>query len=374
MVIKYNISAYENLAEPMVARIYEAQAPEAVVWEEEIPLPHTTPKTIVANGLDMVVHIVRLYTKTTNQKLHEYNVEPTVDTATIFDPIHFKIGDGGTNTPMAETGSYINELLRGLGDNDYTVFRNNYGYLHPNLHYTNQPLSGGFDLVNPDWFNPDEEFTIQMKPKVNTMVVNDSVVGKWFGGFVDIQANTSYKFEHLRKLIRFSGSPVYTFEATDAIPIGYTFCFNHYGAAGTAKVRFLNAPLKFGILGTSEYNISFQSEAAFVFDGAAWNIVYMTQATPQGSEILARGQYYLGDVMGRDQVITIAHNQNIQGGYNVFFSFRSNRHDLHYRDNTIGAAWHYDPFDQPNKFRISLQEISSEVQDIYICWMIIKYL
>ena len=372
MVIKYHISPYPALTENMVVKVYEAQAPEAEVYSQVLPAPHDTPKSIVINGLDKVVHIVRLYTQGSAAKLHEYNVEPTTDAVNLFDPIRFKIGDGGAHTPAAYSSSYENPLLAGLGEDDYLVFRNNIGYLFPGLHYQNEPTSGGFTLNN-DAFNENEEVLIQRKPSVLTTVVNDSVVGKWFGGFINLAGSQAYQPEHLRKLLRLSGDATYNFAADAAIPIGYGFCFQHYGIPGIAKVNFLNAPLLYGDTAINQISINSKSEACFTFDGTNWNVVYLTEK-PEVSEleIIAKGALKIGDVWQRDQVFTVRHNKAIQGDYIVMTSIRSDNPNMHHRDNTMGYCWFHSPTDKTNEFKISFQEFNRKDQNISLCWLIVK--
>lgn len=148
MVLKYHISPYPALLENMVVKIWEAandnpgaEVQTIVVPERDamgVPTPgagHQVPYTLTANGLDKVVHVVRMYSEISAALLHEYNVEPRGEVVTIFDPIRFKIGDGQPLTPAANTNEYTNPLLDGLGNDDYLVHRNNYGFLFPDLHY-----------------------------------------------------------------------------------------------------------------------------------------------------------------------------------------------------------------------------------------------
>lgn len=384
MVLKYHISPYPTLHEAMVVNIYEAQSPNAVVWTTTIPerdangnaVPgagHQVPFTVTANGLDKVVHIVRLYTAVSGVLLHDYNSEANSDHVTIFDPIRFKIGDGGDTTPSANTRDYHNPLLEGVKSDDYMVFRNNYGYLFKDLHFTE--IHDGFSLIAPDQFNEDEEFVVQRKPLVNTLV-NDSVVGKWFGGFLDVFANKDYASADLRKLIRLHLNAEYTFPANGAIPIGYAFCFQHFGQTGTGKINFLNAPLIYNNATQTSVSVPELGFAAFVFDGANWNVIYMNVdiAAPQvkRGQILGLGSFYVGDVPAGDPAWDIVHNLNIQGDYMVQLSIQSVNASLFWKNNLICSTWWHSLTDKPNRFSVSLAETKSEGQDATICWTIIK--
>lgn len=394
MVLKYQISKAPARLENMEVKIYEAESPNPgsevyteVIPEKDamgVPTPgagHQVINTITANGLDSVVHIVRLYGVTSGELIHEYNAEPKVDVVTVFDPIQFKIGDGGPYTPAADSNSYTNPILENLVAADYLIHRNNYGFLFDQVHYeVTDSATGTWGLLTTDVFGDGEEFTIQMKPKAVSTVVNDSVVGKWFKGFLDVSANTSYSNTHLRKLVRFSGSPEYTFLITDNVPIGYMFAFQHYGSAGTAKVKFQNGTLLWAGSPKASIDIPRYSEGGFVWDGTNWNVVYLCDSTwanaasvtyPVNS-IVASGNFSIGDVGAGDPQWEITHSKNIPGDYNVLLSIKSNNAATYFRNNKMGSTWWHHATDKPNKFWVSLQEISGEVQDLSITWVIVK--
>jgi hypothetical protein len=395
MVIKYVISPYPALLENMVVKIWEAASDGAgaevftqVIPERDgtgTPTPgagHQVPYVLIANGLDKVVHIVRLYSAVSANLLHEYNLEPVTDIVQVFDPIRFKIGDGGILTPIAGTTTYTNSILAGYGDDDYIVHRNNYGNLFPNVHYTTNNIAGNFVLNDPDVFGDNEEFTVQITPKVIQSVVNDSVVGKWFSDFVNIAAHTVYSSTHLRKLIRFTAAPVnYTFQVTDSVPIGYTFCFQGLklaAGAGAGTIKFNNGPLIWGTGTKSEIDILAFQEGAFVWDGTNWNVVYLTDSSFVNAasvlplSIVAAGEVYAGDIPAGDPTYVVNHAKNISGDYMVMLSVRSKDPATYVKNNKIGLAWYHHATDKANKFVITPQELAAEAQDCYLCWLIIK--
>ncbi|CAL7961509.1 hypothetical protein GAMM_230014 [Gammaproteobacteria bacterium] len=394
MVIKFVVSK-SGLTEDFIVKIWEAVNDGAgqevytqVLVEKDaggIPTPgagHQVIETVIVNGMDKVVHIIRLYGVTSATLLHEYNEEPKEDIVTVFTPIRFKIGDGDPLTPIANSDTYTNSLLVGLTEDEYTIERNGYGKLFPTVHYTIDQSTGSFQLNNPDVFNDQEEFTIEKKPKAVTTVVNDSVVAKWFGAtqavadlFIDIAANTDYIAAHLRKLLRFQGAFTYTFVINP--PAGFGFCFNNMSAS-IAKVKFDNANLKWPGGDIGEIDLPSLTEACFVFDGVKWNVVYFNSstfivpgATPAGT-IIAAGIQNVGDVPAGDPTYTITHNKAIAGDYGVLFSIKSNVIATYFRDNKLCGCWYHHATDKPNKFVISLQEVSGEVQNITIFWTIIK--
>jgi hypothetical protein len=396
MVLKYQISPYPALLMNMVVRIWEAQSdgPGAHVYEEVIPerngagVPtpgagHQVPTTIEVNGLDKVVHIVRLYTATATL-LHEYNVEPLNDMLTVFDPISFKIGDGGVNTPGSGTNQYINILLNGLNADDYTVFRNNYGFLIEGTHYNNSsdPVNGGFTLAGGDVFGDSEEFWVHRKSVVNA-IVNDSVVGKWFKDFFNIAGNINYDATHLRKLMRFQGAFNYTFAINP--PVGYAYVFQNFSAAD-GKIIFANAPLEWGAVDKSEIIVPRYCECAFAFDGLRWNVVYFSstafmndasavqpgQNVAAGNFLVATGGFSDGDVPAGTTVYTVTHNLNITGDYLVLASVKTNNPAVVNNNTTVMVAWHHHATLKKDKFHLALRETNPLAQNVSISWLIVK--
>lgn len=385
MVLKYHLSP-SAIDEDFVIYIYEAANTTPGAHVDTLVVPkgpgpgHPNPETITFNGLDKVVHVVKMYSAISLALLHDYNAEPKEDTVEVFAPIQFKIGDGGPDTPAANQPTAVTPGLIGLTTLDFWIFRNGYGVLFPGIHYDFNPADGTWNLLQPgDVFSgdPAEEFTIIRQPSVITTVVNDSVVGKWFGGFVDVAANTIYDASHLRKLVRFSGSPEYEF--TFDPPIGYGYAFQHFGNDGTATIKFTNKPLRW-INGTDKAELEIKSgrEALFTFDGAKWNVVYLVDSnfaedpgiTP--GTVLGIGNFAIGDVPGGDPAWAITHNLDIDGDYKVFLSIDSKTGAQYVKNNKIGMTWWHHNTDKPNKFNVSLQEISPEVQDCDLTWMIVK--
>lgn len=397
MDLEYQVSP-SAFTEDFVVRIWEAQSDGPSGWVYEttlveknalgVPTPgagHQVIETLMVSGLDFVTHILRMYGVTSGTLYHFYEHKARKDTYTVYSPIQFKIGDDGDHTPAIGDIIYENPLLQDLGDDDYTVFRNNYGFLHPNLHYQTDGPNARFELIgddgtSTDQFNDLEEFTIQRKPKQLTEFVNDSVVGKWVGGFVDVNAHTVYDPAHLRKLLRFNGTVNYTFPLAATIPIGYGFVFQNFGSVnGIGTVNFSNGTLLWAGSPKTSLAIPRYCEACFIWDGTNWNVVYITQSTfvnggtgPVAGEIIMAGQTVLGDVPAGDPTYTITHNQAIVGDYVVFLSIQSNSAATYSRDNKLGYCWFHHATDKPNKFIASLQELSPESQNVTLVWMLVK--
>lgn len=394
MVLKYHISPVPSLMEDMVVRIYEAgsEAPGQEVWEQVIAQAgvggHPNPTTITATGLDTVVHIVRLYTAVSAQLLHNYTAEPRQDGVVVFDPIRFKIGDGNLYTPLAGSNSYSNPLLEGLAGNEYSVHRNNYGYLFPDVigvtepHIQTDDVLGAWTFIGNDQFNNGEEFLIQRSAQIVSNVINTSVVGKWFAGFLNVSSNTDYISAHLRNLIRFIGSPSYFFRAASAPPIGYAFVFQNYGAGAAnsiAKVVFENAPLLWNNATKGEIDIPLYTEAAFVFDGNNWNVIYINDSRWQNStsassnSILGSGETVIPDVaFGADVNVLVTHGLNISGDYRVFYSIKSAGSATAGADNNMQIAWYHHSFNKPNAFFFTVGDPYNQVTSFSIAWLLIK--
>lgn len=385
MVLKYHLSP-SAIDEDFRVYIYEASntalgAHVAMQLVAKGPGPgHPNPATLTFNGLDKVVHVVRMYSVDSNALLHDFNAEPKVDLVTVFQPIQFRIGDGQPNTPAAGQALCTRPELIGLTTLDFLIFRNGYGMLHPGTHYSFTPGTGEIELIQPgDVFSgdPAEEFTIIQLPRTVTTVVNDSVVGKWFGGFVDVAANTIYDAAHLRKLVRLSGSPDYDF--TIAPPIGYGYAFTHFGADGTATLKFTVKPLKW-LDGTTRADMPLKNgeECMVVFDGDFFWVVYLCQskfvdgvAVAPGT-ILGTGRVALGDIPPGDPAIAVVHGLGIAGDYNVFLSWLTTAGNYG-ADNKVTAAWWHDTVgNKPNSFNVTYQELAGEVQSLTLVWLIVK--
>lgn len=400
MVIKYQISADPTSNEDWVVKIWEAgsDTPGAEVYTELIPEDigggHNSIHTVIVNGLDRVVHIVRLYGVTSNQLFHEYNEEPKQDIVTLFDPIKFKIGDGGATTPAAGSNVYSDPILNGLGDDDYDVFRNNYGELFVNRHYYNNVLGGGFTLDGTDVFDDQSEWIVRKRPKTITNTADDPVVGKWFSDFILVPHTTSavYSSSDLRKLIKMEGICNYSFNINP--PSKYAFCFQAFQGTGAAvnsvcTIYFNNAPLKWGNTTKAAITLTDFQSCCLVFDEAAgfWELVYLVDSTifevgagsPLPGSVIGAGRFLItyagytnGDVPGGDPQWEIPHNKGIVGDYLVFLSLESNTTASIASNNRVTFTWCHHATDKPNKFIVSLQELSAELQNISINWLIIK--
>lgn len=389
MVIKLTVSK-SGFLENFVLKVWEAQndALGAEVFIDTTTLieknaggvptvgaGHQISEEVVVNGMDAIVHIVRIYGAVSGIKYTEFNVEPENPILTVYLPVFFKIGDGNPNTPLEGESVAVTPELAGLVVGNFTIIRNGVGALQPGNHYDfTDPPSGEWTLIQDgDQFGPTEEITILIQPVV-TNAINDSVVGKMFGGFLDVAANIDYDPAHLRKLIRFSGSPEYSFLVDP--PIGYSHIFNHYGAAGTAKIKFTNAPLLWDGAPKTELDIPQYSQICVSFDGSDWNVVWFVQGTgitaPVAGNILGVGVHAVGDVVPGDPVYIITHNLAIVGDYILMFSLKSNSETTYFRNNKVGGTWWHHISDKPNKVNVSLQEIAVETQTLAIAWVIFK--
>lgn len=95
------------------------------------------------------------------------SITPITEIVRFLDPIQFKIGDGKPLTPAASTVRYTNTLLENVPKNRVEVFRNDFGILFPDLHFTKVTADDFFELISPDQFGPDEEFTVKITVEQN---------------------------------------------------------------------------------------------------------------------------------------------------------------------------------------------------------------
>lgn len=383
MVIKYTISEYPALAEGLVAKVYEVYAtgiPEAEVGSIAIPAPHNAPVEIVFPGLDTMVHRVKLIGVTSGIEFHSYYEQPRRDTVTIFDAIRFKIGDGGGLTPAAGASDYTNPALIGVSINDLLVHKNGYGYLLPGTQYGFDSTTGKISLPVPETFSGDgggDEYLITRKPSVISELVNDSVVGKLYGGFVDIAAPTNYIAAHLRKLIRLAGvNAIYTFPVGASIPVGYQHCFTNFGAYALVtdkpKVRFLNAPLKWGNGTVTEVEVPFSATYSFTFDGAQWNCTMFTEnstlpATAPFAKIVYANSQHIGDI-NVDSFFTIDIPEQPNTNYWPLGNLRGIGNDPNY-DNDIFFIT-YDK--RVDSFKIAVREVTYVIQNLMFDFIIVS--
>lgn len=388
MVLKYHLSPYPTLLEDMVVRIWESDndLPGQEVYTEVIPEDggggHPNIHTVIASGLDLRPHRIRLYGVTSNNLLHFYEAEPRVDAITIFDPIRFKIGDGQALTPAAGNNAYTNPILDGLTQEEFIIIRNNVGALHPVTHYTWDDPSDTWQLTGADVFNINEEYTIMLPAKKVTSVVNDSVVGKWFGGFINITAPTVWGATHLRKLLRFKATTTYSFNSPP--PIGYGIAFQNFGpgVGQVGTVNFVHAPLLWNAGTVSTILLPLRSEMMVVWDGTNYNVVYMSDVvalgttTPQPGQTLGVGTVFFGDVANGDTQTILNHNLNITGDYLVFFSRRAGGAASAPRDNDVQISWwhHTSAPLKADSFLLSLGDPFNvaPAQNLTLCWLIIK--
>lgn len=326
MEIHYQISPSEK-TEDFIIKIYEAQADTAEVASLTVPAPHDAPYAVSFTGLDKIPHILRMFGATTGTLIHDFDDLPTENVVTLFDDITFKIGDAGALTPIAGTSVYTNPIFIGMNINDFRIFRNGYGFLYAGTHYTFEPTTGEVSLVYPDVFGDEEEFLITRKPKAVKTQVNDSVVGKQFGGnsaipemFIDVNTEVSYQPSHLRHLIRLAGANA-NYVLAGAIPIGYIFRVTNFGPYASpsdkGKITFDNAPLLWGPTPKTSLDIQFTGTYEFEFDGTNWNCTMynVVQETP-AAQIVYAATVDLAPMTASDQLFTI--NIPFQTGINNY--------------------------------------------------------
>ena len=375
MEINYSISPYPSLLQNMVARVYETAAPNAEIQNIVLATPHTNPRNISFTGLDRVPHIVRLFTLS-GTLLHSYDVQPTANIVTIFDPIFFKIGDGGAKTPVAGTALYANADLAGLTNTGLVITRDGIAQ-YPGRHY-DVDITGGFHLlVNGDQFEDTVEWVIQRKPQALVNPINDSVVGKQFGGFVTVNnVPINYIPAHLRKLIMLSGANgQYYFPAGTAIPIGYTFRFENHGAytaiTDTATIFFNNAPLLMGNSTVTLFALPYRNIAEFTFNGTNWICTMdcrLTTQNPPAAFISYIGTYRIGDVVSNNDVRTISIPLQSDLNYTVIGSLRSSNSNLG-NDNNVSVIIGLKGL---SSFMISTREYVRNIQTLDFDYILIR--
>jgi hypothetical protein len=381
MEIRYAVSEYPTLLENMVAKVYESQSPFAEVGSITIPerdgsgtptvgAGHQVPFTVNFTGLDKFPHIVRLFTAS-GTKLHQYSIQPTENIVSVFDPVYFRVGDGGSGTPVAGQPLYVNAIFAGVTSSDIEIWQEGLGFLLPEIDYE---LAGTtVTLLNTNVFEEGQRWYIKRKTIIVTNPVNDSVVSKGFGGFLDVTANINYDPAHLRKLIRFSGSIGYTFPMGADIPIGYNHTFTNFGIeAGMPAINFSNGTLLYGSIPRSFLILPFSSTGTFTWDGTNWNVIQLdivgASAGPISGDIVGQGSSYLGDILGPDQNYTITHGLGITYGYKVFATLRGTDTSKRFDNDCTWALHSY----TSSGFKLTIQERNGGIQNLTLDYVLIK--
>lgn len=382
MEIFYHISP-STLAEDFIIKIYEAQSPTAEVGTQTVPAPHDAPFSVSFTGLDKVPHILRMFGATSGMLLHSFDDLPTENVVTVFDDIKFKIGDGQTITPAAGAPSATIPALIGLSKDDFNIFRNG-TFFYPTL-YDFEPTTGEITLIFPDVFGYEgnqEEVLITRKPAAVLTQVNDSVVGKQFGGndaipqmFIDVNTTVNYDPSHLRHLIRLAGANAnYVFPENASIPIGYIFRVTNFGIyadpTDKGKVTFSNASLIWAGTPKTSLDIQFSGTYEFEFDGTYWNCtMYNAIPTSNLPQILYAATVDLGTMTATDQTynITIPYISSAPD-YRAICTLVSNSGNMD-NDNDL-------MFVTGNKvntsFQIRIRRISGGVQKLKLDFIIVK--
>jgi len=382
MNINLVLSPYPTLLEDIVVKIYETTNPTAEVqsftaYERDssgVITPgagHHVHVSVSFNGCEPMTHIVRSFTAS-GTLLHEYDRQPTVDTTTIFDPIYFRVGDGGTYTPVSSTNYISNPEFDGLTAEQLSICQEGLGFILPAVDYT---LAGPMLSLIGSTFEDGQRWYITRKPEVITTYVNDSVVGKGFGGFLDVVANIDYVPGHLRKLIRFSGTGNYTFPSGASIPVGYIHSFNNFGTTGSLpQINFSNATLLYNGAPKSSMVVPFGSTFAVTFDGTNWNCILndikVASSGPVIGDIIGMGNYFVGDVSATapDTFITVAHGLSIVGPYKVLGTLKGTFASRLNDNNVSWSAYDY----TPDNFKLGLQEWAAGIQNIGFDYVLVK--
>ncbi len=219
-------------------------------------------------------------------------------------------------------------------------------------------------LIGTD-FQDAQGWTIIKKPSIVTTPVNDSVVGKGFGGFIDVVADIDYAASHLRKVIRFSGTGNYTFPVGAEIPLHYNHVFNNFGTEGsTPQINFNNGLLLYGASPKSSLIVPFGSTVWLTWDGTNWNCTVMQAGAvstgPVAGDVVGLGSYVMGDVATGDNYFTVTHGLAIPYAYRVFGVLRGTS-ATKAADNICNWA----VFDLlNNSFKVTITEQYNGVQNI----------
>lgn len=388
MEFKYLVSPYATLLENMVIRFWEntnlnpiAYVKEVILYEKNgagvptVGAGHQVQEWVHVVGLDKVPHTGKLYTAS-GTLLHDFMFEPSENIITLFQPIYFKIGDGGTNTPAIGDSSYANTALAGI-TNDQLIIHRSGTLMYPGVHFNTDPLGGFNLLVVGDIFGDEEEFLIQVAPVAVSNPVNDSVVGKQWGEttgavsmYIDVTSSVNYLPIHLRKLIRISGSGAYHFDS--APPVGYPFRFINM-VAGNPVVYFDVANLIQPGGDIASIIIPAGGIVEVVYDGTKFNLTHNNTAALGAmpyATITHSGSQPLGNIpAGLGNAWSIGIPNQGTASYKVLGSFRSVVNTNGGYDAT--CIWDIEA-QFTNSFTVRIREFGPASQNIIFDFVIIK--
>jgi hypothetical protein len=326
MEINYVLGTYPTLLEAMVAKVYEndsgAEVDSITIPERDAsnnPDPgggHNHTYAVSFTGLDRRPHTLKLFTAVGGTLLQNFNIQPTEISVTIYDPIYFKIGDGGADTPAEGDTAYVNAILANLTNDRVRIYRAGLRQ-YPEQDFEMNIL-GGFSLVKGgDSFTEGEEVFIDRIPLIVSNPVHDSVVGKQWGGnatlttiYKDVTASVNYDASHLRHYFRISGSGAYHFTSGADIPIGYPFRFINM-AGGNPIIYFENGVLNQYPSNVTQWTLPAGAIAEFVWNGASWDLVQDCGQEAAAYRITYQGSQAIGNVGALP---------NGDGSYNSFFT------------------------------------------------------
>lgn len=175
----------------------------AVVPDQTVVQPHTVPVGVVFTGLDRRSHRIEIWDAVTNQLLSWEAATPDTSSITFDLPIIFTVGQG---SPYPNDGANTFNLAGVLsaGTEIAEVEKFGAGSLIPTTEWTYNPTSQDFTLQGSYVFGDGERYTLRPRPATITTPVNDSVVGKIVGGFVDVFSPRTYSVAVSKRKCMFS--------------------------------------------------------------------------------------------------------------------------------------------------------------------------
>lgn len=275
--LSFNVITTDNVV--VVTRELNNLAGEAAP-RQYFAAPHDQ-RNITIDNLNPVMHRVEIWSTTDGGvtlggKKGSCDIDASISTENALGVFEFIVdrGNGAPNyDPVSEQSSYDNPDLL---DKEYTVFKGGYGPLLWGLHIRKKLLTGGFDYIDGQKFQPGEEYVVMVN---NQIVQRQPAANRGYPvDVVNVTGNVIFGANHHNRLLEVNAAGgVITVDVTDfaAIPNGTCFGINTH--KGTQRYVALKLPAGyFAMVNNVQRNVVYigrGEDASFIKTGSYLRIL-----------------------------------------------------------------------------------------------------